>query len=1390
MNTNSFKSEIESLVEERRAKYKTTDNRFDCEEITATFNREKETVNGYNGRQLLELIQNADDAKSEKILIKLDTNQRTLIIANKGKNCEGFSIAGVKSLLLANLSSKTSNECIGNKGLGFRSIINWSDKITINSNNLDIAFSKKIAVEAFVGSGLEHSKLPILAIPEIKDNQPDNWKTKITLEYKEKFLDDIKKQIEQIKPEILLFLNHLENITLIIDEEENDHNKPDLWTIESKNGDIPSDLLTEDDEDAKYELKIAFNESLTNNGFEYLFSYFPTNIEISMPFIVHGTFDLDSTRNQLNNTEKNKFVLRELVKLIINTAKNLTAGTANYKALEFLNYSHKNEVLKKLGFYEEIDLAIDKLEIYPCLGGDYRKKEDILYSNDFSKFVNTDDYRELFPYLLIPADSEKIIGILNDQKLDGFSYYNNQIEGLKSLNERIFNTDDRVEFIHLLIKNDFEGRLSLLIDSDNELIFENEVYTPSNHEFSLPDFVKIKFINQELFDKLIEKFEVTGGKAGELQKILKDITNIHGYESAPVLQKIITQSNEEVKNRPQESQEIIIEMVQSLYKNYQILKSTPPISENIEIELISKGGTLSKSRDLYLSKSYPSGELTEFLFSGVFKDRQFLANTSLYRLQDENAETVEQFFLWLGVNKISKLVPALYSDRKEYCELLFSDVSGKPDYAVSMELNGLVNMIDNFNKIAKNISLEKFILWCIKDTNINENFGKGQSVNLLGSKGGYINTRSCYLSYIEYQLYALNLAKDYLIGDEKINKLINNKVFDFNYEKFKDLEIAKYDIEKMLKRVSAVDKFDKLPVNAVSRIVRDLPNKSENGKQAETIYKLCLKHFEKNQKTLVPGKYKVFATKNNQDGYFDTDKVFYNGSIKLPKKIAQARAIFKYPKRQNTENIINFFGLKDLKSIKINVIKSVKIEDKTAEFNAIFEKIKPYILAYRINKIESEENQQKEVNKLNKINIELCKNIEYQIDGEKFILDKSDYIKDNEKYLIEASKDIDLSRLKCDFDFQEGFADIIGLEFGIVETQNFGKMLNEEIEYIEKETQVYLGNDIIIQAKELLGISDEFNSFWRAIYGLKNIEYSELLKNDFSKIQDDLNISIDENSLNYEDLNNIKNLECIADLFNKLEIEVNQFNQKAYYKIDFSNYHQQKLEICFDDNLYQFKQNLYKYCSENNQHSDFLKKLNQYQAPKRKSNHIVELEVNYQNECNVFVDTLGFKFGKTKEIDFDKIFFKNKKQLGGDFDYIENNNEIKSLLYFEEQNDKVKEYILAQNQPQERIASQENHSKPKKISEAELMTPTSNKKNGNSSNFTQSNYQQNYNKKRAGDSAEQEVYDALIEKYGKEKVNWVSRDNPSADHDFKYKDDNKWWFVEVKTLTNNIRPLH
>ena len=46
--------------------------------MVADFNNERETIKEYNGRQILELLQNADDEESEKVLIKLDTDKQIL----------------------------------------------------------------------------------------------------------------------------------------------------------------------------------------------------------------------------------------------------------------------------------------------------------------------------------------------------------------------------------------------------------------------------------------------------------------------------------------------------------------------------------------------------------------------------------------------------------------------------------------------------------------------------------------------------------------------------------------------------------------------------------------------------------------------------------------------------------------------------------------------------------------------------------------------------------------------------------------------------------------------------------------------------------------------------------------------------------------------------------------------------------------------------------------------------------------------------------------------------------------------------------------------------------------------------------------------------------------
>lgn len=100
---------------------------YECEpdRIVADYNREVRYIDGYAGRGLLELIQNADDAglhspESAEVLIEL--TKSGLNIANTG---EPFSRDGIRSLMLSdNRPKQFREECLGYKGLGFRSVLN------------------------------------------------------------------------------------------------------------------------------------------------------------------------------------------------------------------------------------------------------------------------------------------------------------------------------------------------------------------------------------------------------------------------------------------------------------------------------------------------------------------------------------------------------------------------------------------------------------------------------------------------------------------------------------------------------------------------------------------------------------------------------------------------------------------------------------------------------------------------------------------------------------------------------------------------------------------------------------------------------------------------------------------------------------------------------------------------------------------------------------------------------------------------------------------------------------------------------------------------------------------------------------------------------------------
>ena len=102
-----------------RDKYPTLETKQMIESIVAT---------DYDGRTLIELLQNAHDAHSSgtrdgRVLVQLDLGageNGTLYVANRG---HPFRPEDFQSICRVALSSKRPDEGIGNKGVGFKSVL-------------------------------------------------------------------------------------------------------------------------------------------------------------------------------------------------------------------------------------------------------------------------------------------------------------------------------------------------------------------------------------------------------------------------------------------------------------------------------------------------------------------------------------------------------------------------------------------------------------------------------------------------------------------------------------------------------------------------------------------------------------------------------------------------------------------------------------------------------------------------------------------------------------------------------------------------------------------------------------------------------------------------------------------------------------------------------------------------------------------------------------------------------------------------------------------------------------------------------------------------------------------------------------------------------------------
>ncbi len=340
-------------------------------------------VESEQGRFILELLQNADDAQiSENSLnsdyfgqpqIIFEVTEKFLYCANGGYP---ISNEGLESICRAFLSPKRKNTpVIGFKGIGFKSVLSFTDKPEIFWHNNAVSFSREKTL-AFLKSQAPDSlkalstykndgQVPILRLPHLLDFEKEVaadatlaslLSTSATV-FRFPFSSDNAKQvvmqkISDINASMVLFMNNITNVKIIVDdsdriytiskaqvsketdnrtifEEErssvNDGDTLTQWQLISGTFALPAEIreklpvMWKDTESVKISFAIALDSKekyAPLSGPQLLHVFFPTQERTPFQMLLHGTFRTNVDRRLLVQDDfLNEFALTKTAEL-------------------------------------------------------------------------------------------------------------------------------------------------------------------------------------------------------------------------------------------------------------------------------------------------------------------------------------------------------------------------------------------------------------------------------------------------------------------------------------------------------------------------------------------------------------------------------------------------------------------------------------------------------------------------------------------------------------------------------------------------------------------------------------------------------------------------------------------------------------------------------------------------------------------------------------------------------------------------------------------------------------------------------------------------------------------------------------------------------------------
>ncbi|MFK5947552.1 MAG: hypothetical protein QM500_02130 [Methylococcales bacterium] len=1005
-------------------------------QLVADQRREQGISRDYKGREILELLQNATDAakKAEqrgRVLIEL--SPAGLLVANTGV---GFTTGGVKSLQTADLSPKRSknSKLIGSKGLGFRSILNWSRHPVIISGELHLAYSSRYAKELIenlanqseaVRSELSDelslgaSPIPLLPFP-IHLNSAENkcyiensellarcealksegYDTIIAMPFdREHGFENAQKQLQQLRPEFLLFSEWVETLSVTMQDEvllsnktwhskigadekvvlsEQDHiadtEANQCWRLYTDSGDIDQALLRDNDDPDSYHLVVAIQEDGLAEPAN-LYSFFPTSISLPLHALCHASLELEQNRKHLQEGEANDFVLRRLAVFVANVVEKQLAITGDqYHAIDLLApdsllQDYPEDILV---FQESLIDAIKTKNILPTIS------RRLLAANQ-ANFLPSREYNykwlpeEVFPLTVIPRNKldKRLFDELGVDELKGKEF-------IRFLRRAELSIEERASIAKGLISNRFDSAYyyqGLLLDtSGNEMSENDSIYQPGGRlsaNLVFPKWANVKILNDELWELLRTK------RVRESVKALSGF-GVQEYSLVNLIAGLVASANRAVKNLNE--YEVRTDLLISIYELFHKKdddKARPAFPVQVSAILLNKKGDWVRAKDLYFSSSYSvDGQIVSRLFKK--SPEKLVENSKFFCDRGMEYEDLFEFFKWLGVETWPRDVTSNVVD-DEFLDFTFSKIN----FPAVFEDNNIyktiedmpwnsefqtVKSLDGIDTIVSSES-DAILAWLSKDvramtwlTNVESNgklsfvpSGCTKARDYKGELPSYIHWKIKYSSWLNSSDGKSLAPVDCMVNDSAVAGIFPRPVAPT--KGVMDL----YSLNSNLLKYAWINAgvrsgIEDLDSEEIYALFLALPSKNPTGNLAKKLYNWLIKTTNfviddrgKNYQQFI-NEGVILAKKGDVLNYFPVKEAYHVDVEGFPSELLKSLPVASLLKKRGAEKVRCLFGVNVLDKVAVNEqVVHHRAAACTDEANTQFQLSKKFVEIYRHN---------------------------------------------------------------------------------------------------------------------------------------------------------------------------------------------------------------------------------------------------------------------------------------------------------------------------------------------------------------------------------------------------------------------------------------------------------